>query len=134
MAGALVYLDSSAIVKLVVEEKESRALRTFLEGSVRRLSSGMARVEVQRAIRRAALGDAALRRAGEVLEGLDLVELDADIARVAAFLDPPALRSLDAIHLASALALGSDLSGFVAYDERLLAAARHAGLSASSPR
>jgi predicted nucleic acid-binding protein len=131
-ARGAAYLDASAIVKLVLAEPESGALRGLLSERPRRLSSRIAEVEVNRAIARVAQpGDEAQVRL--VLSGLQFVELDADVARVAASLTPPALRSLDAIHLASALVVSPELDVFVTYDTRLVNAGRAAGLEVRSP-
>jgi predicted nucleic acid-binding protein len=131
VAGELVYLDSSALVKLVVRERETAALRRFLVTRDNRISSIVATVEVVRASRR--FGEAAGRRATEVLAGVALLALDDAVVSRARTLDPVALRTLDAIHLASALSLVPDLGGFVVYDDRLEAAAREAGLSVVRP-
>ena len=117
MAAGLLYLDSSAIVKLVVPEPESVALRRLLRSWHERVSSVVALVEVERAARR--IGGGAIRRAQTVLQRIGLVELDDEVVRVAASLRPAELRTLDAIHLATALSLGKDLGAFCAYDSRL---------------
>jgi uncharacterized protein len=129
----LVYLDSSAIVKLVQRERESRDLMTFLSDSRERVTSVVAAVEVLRAARRTASSTRAVRRAGEVLDGLGLVELDVSIRARAAAIEPAGLRTLDAIHLATAIDLGDDVSAFVTYDGRQANAARSAGLTVDSP-
>jgi predicted nucleic acid-binding protein len=130
-AGA-VYLDASALVKLVLPEAETAALRAFLAEKPRRLSSRIAEVEVARAVGRIAEpGDEAQVRL--VLSGLQLIELDPACADLAGSVAPTGLRSLDAIHLASALAVGSELDGFVTYDARLADAARAAGLDVVAP-
>ena len=130
----MVYLDSSAIVKLVVPEPESEALRRFLAGHEDRATSGLARVEVLRALRRAHGGSRpALRRAEQVLEGIALVAVDEAILRDAAALRPGRLRSLDAVHLATALSLDG-LEALVTYDLRLRTAAVAAGLKVESPQ
>src|SRR6266542_4537672 len=117
MAGKLLYLDSSAIVKLVVPEAETKALRELLKSWPERVSSGVARIEVERVARR--IGAGAVRRARSVLSRIALVDLDEPVVRVAAALEPAELRSLDAIHLATAISLGGDLGAFCAYDVRL---------------
>ena len=126
----LFYLDSSALVKLVVAEHETAALRSYLGSDPTLTSSVLAAVEVPRAARRYR-ADAAAR---EVLEGVALIELSDDLARQAVMLEPPSLSSLDAIHLASALSLGEELEAFVGYDERLSEAVRVAGLEVAAPR
>ncbi len=126
-----VYLDSSALVKLVVEEPESRSLRRFLRRRPVRVSSALARVEVLRAVR--AHGREAWIRARRVLARIRLLRLSDDVLDEAAQLDPGVLRSLDAIHLASARALGGDLESVLTYDERMRQAAELLGLDVESP-
>lgn len=133
MTGSLVYLDSSAIVKLVVREPESPALFDWLGTWPERVSSVMARVEVLRALRRSGSGVGSRRRATEVLDRIALLSLDHAILDAAADLGPPELRSLDAIHLATALSVGVDLAGLVTYDERLATAAARSGIDVWAP-
>ena len=143
MAVALRYLDTSALTKLVVQEQETDALRRFLRrgGSARLVSSALARTELRRAVLRFAdrsdvtdeQARAAAREATSLLRRLDLVRVGAPILDNAGRLGPARLRSLDAIHLATALALGPRLQVLVAYDERLVEAARQVGLSAEAP-
>ena len=128
------YLDASALVKLATPEAETDALRAVLDTFDARLTNRVATVEVARALLRRGVATSAL--AAEVSEaflGLAITELDAAIAESAGRLEPPALRSLDAIHLASALALGDELAAFVTYDARLAEAARAAGLQVIAP-
>jgi predicted nucleic acid-binding protein len=129
------YLDASAIVKLATAEAETPALRAHLAQHRHLITSRLATVEVPRALKRRgaeseAAGADAVR---DVLELLELVELDEDVARLAPTLSPPTLRSLDAVHLASALAIGEELTEFITYDARLAAAARGAGLEVRAP-
>jgi len=126
-----VYLDSSAIVKLVVREKESLALRRFLRNHPLRVASALARVEVVRAVR--SLGPNFNATAHAVLARLQLLRVDDEVLMAAALLDPGVLRSLDAIHLASAQALGSELEAIVTYDSRMADAARLLGLTVLTP-
>jgi predicted nucleic acid-binding protein len=121
VAGRLLYLDSSAIVKLVVPEPETKALREFLRSWPERVSSAVARIEVERVGRR--IGGGAVRRARTLLSRIALVDLDEEVVQTAAALDPPELRTLDAIHLATAISLGRDLGALCAYDVRLGSAA-----------
>jgi hypothetical protein len=121
VARQLLYLDSSAIVKLVVSEPESNAVRELLRSWPERVSSVVARIEVERVARR--IGGSALRRARTVLTRIALVELDEDVIQRAATLDPIELSALDAIHLATAISLGPDLGALCAYDVRLGSAA-----------
>lgn len=128
-----VYVDSSAFVKIVVPEPESRALRRFLaRASPRRVSSALVRTEALRAVRH--LGSEALTRAREGLRRIDLVAIDDRILEAAGLLEPRILRTLDAIHLSTALALGDDLDAIATYDERMLAGAHLLGLEAVAPR
>jgi len=121
VAGQLLYLDSSAIVKLVVPEPETKALRELLRSWPDRVSSVVARIEVERVARR--IGGGTVRRARSVLSRIPLVYLDEDIVQRAAALGPPELRTLDAIHLATAISLGGDLGALCAYDVRIGGAA-----------
>jgi len=123
-----VFLDSSALVKLVVPEAETDALIAFL-GDPRRpvVISEIAITEVTRAARRVG-ADAAL-----ALAECEIILLRSDLLLGAASLEPLGLRSLDAIHLITALSVGGSLDVFVAYDQRLLAAASDHGLSVASP-
>lgn len=128
------YLDSSALVKLVVPEAESGALRGLLGAWPRRFSSALAAVEVVRAARLYSSAPALMRRASQLLARLVLIDVTADVLAHAASAEPATLRSLDTIHLASALSLGRDLGGFVTYDEHLAEAARAAGIPVLAPR
>lgn len=127
------YLDSSAFVKIVVEEAESAALRTYLAAHpVRRVSSALLRAEALRAVRH--LGPEALSTVREGLRRVDLIGIDDRILDAAGILEPRVLRTLDAVHLATALAVGDDLDTIVTYDERMIAAARLMGLTTATPR
>jgi len=127
------YLDSSAFIKLVVEETESAAVRSLLASRVvRRVSSALLRTESLRAVRH--LGPDALATVREGLRRVDLIGIDDRILDAAGTLEPRVLRTLDAIHLATALAVGDDLEAIVTYDERMVEAARLVGLSTATPR
>ena len=129
--STLAYLDSSALVKLVFEERESDALIEFLL-PLDWISSALTRVEVLRSARRSGV-DGAVARAQHVLSRMNFVRLDDAILAAAAGTEPRDLRSLDALHLVSALSLGPNLDGIVVYDRRLADAARHAGLTIWAP-
>ena len=132
VAGRRVYLDASALVKLVMSEPETPALMAYLGDASFVLSSRLSHVEVRRAVARVAEpGD--VKHATSTLEGLQLIELDAAIADVAGSAAPVSLRSLDAIHLASAMAVMDEIEAFVTYDLRLADAAREAGLTVVGP-
>jgi predicted nucleic acid-binding protein len=120
----LIYLDSSSIIKLVIREAESMALIEFLRHRVQRASSAVARVEVLRSLHRAGATQAQRDHAVEILQRLALIRINDAILESAAELEPLDLRSLDALHLASALSLQPDLEGIVTYDKRLAVAAR----------
>ncbi len=128
------YLDASALVKLATVEAESVRLRSHLDRYAARVTSRLSRVEVLRALlRRVPASDAATDAVNTMFDGLLIVELDESVVAVAAGLEPPALRSLDAMHLASALAMGDELDALVTYDRRLADAARGVGLTVVSP-
>lgn len=128
----MIYLDSSAIVKLVVREPESRALGTFVRSHRDRISCSLARTEVPRAVRH--LGPAALRRAQLVLDRIHLIRLDDSLLDAAATLDARVLRSLDAIHLAAAQRVAAELEVLVTYDQRMAEAAAALGFEVQAPR
>lgn len=134
---ALFYLDASALVKLVREESESSALSSYLNGADL-VSSELVLAEVPRAIRRAVADDPSLSldpllgQAGDVLRAVATAAVDRDVLTGASELAEPGLRTLDAIHVATALAL-SPLDAFVSYDERQSAAARLSGLRTVTP-
>jgi len=130
----IVYLDASALVKLVQREAESGALRRFLRRyrDDRRVTSALSRVEVVRAV--APGGPSAIAHARRQLARVDQLELDATLLDTAAVLAPGSpLRSLDAIHLAAALAVGPDLRVVLTYDRRMQAAASQLGLLFDAP-
>jgi len=127
------YLDSSAFVKIVVNETETAAVRMYLaRNAVRRVSSALLRTESLRAVRH--LGPDALATVREGLRRVDLIAIDDRILDSAGILEEQVLRTLDAIHLATAMAVGDDLDAIVTYDERMVEAARLLGLSTASPR
>jgi predicted nucleic acid-binding protein len=134
---ALFYVDSSALVKLVFDERESAALRSFV-ADADLISCDLVLTEVPRAIRRAAAHapqfslDLALGSAGELLDAIALLPLDRAVLSAAGAFEEPALRALDAIHVAAAIDL-SPIDAFVSYDERQSAVARLAGLRTLAP-
>jgi predicted nucleic acid-binding protein len=128
---SLVYLDASAAARLVIDETESSSLQEWLETRQGRISSVLLRTELLRAARRAAPTRA--DRARQILLGMNLYEIDDDVIETAAGLDPLGLRTLDAIHLATALRVGSELDAIVSYDRRMIDAARALGLPVASP-
>ena len=130
-AEPVLYLDSSALVKLVVREPESAALRSYVRSSPSHVSSALARVEVLRAV--LPHGHGATARARQLLEATSLLALDDALLDAAGALDLAGLRSLDAIHLASARALGP-LRALVTYDRRLAEAAESLDLEPAAPR
>ena len=125
------YLDSSAIVKLAVEEPESAALRKYLRRRRPLVSSTLARTEVARAL--LPLGAAAVRRGQDVLARVELVRINDRVLAAAGTLLPFELRTLDAIHLATAQQLGSDIARVVTYDQRMAEVAEVLGWSVASP-
>ncbi len=131
MSDGLLYLDSSAIVKLVIAEPGSLELRSFVDDPGSLATSIVSVVEASRAVERADF--ALVARVDEAFRMVNVIGLDGEIARLAARLRPPRLRSLDAIHMASASVLGSGLQAFITYDRRLADAAREAGMQVVSP-
>jgi uncharacterized protein len=130
----LLYLDSSAIVKLVVPELETSALVDILRRDPQIVSSVLARVEIIRAVQRARARRALVDRAESILSRMALVRLEESVVATASMLRPLELRTLDAIHVATALSLAPALAGLLTYDARLASAARAAGLTVDVPR
>ena len=124
------YLDSSAFVKTVVREAESDRLAGWLEDWPRRSSCELLRTEAVRAVRKH--GEAAIERARSEFGSVDLARIDRTLLESAADL-PVDVRSLDAIHLAAAQAIGPDLGVLVTYDERMARAAAELGIEVVSP-
>jgi predicted nucleic acid-binding protein len=127
----MIYLDSSALVKLVVLDTESRALRGYLRDEPTRITCALARTELLRAVR--PVGPAALALARRVLRSIDLVRLDDALLDAAAMLEPIGLRSLDAIHLAAAQLVAPTLRAVVTYDHRMAEAATALGFPTVAP-
>jgi uncharacterized protein len=127
----VVYLDSSAIVKLVIRDPETDALLRYLAPGHLQVTSALARVEVARAVRRH--GRTARARARELLDSLNLLALDDTLLDHAASIDTNDLRSLDAIHIASAQQLEGELHALVTYDDRMLNTAMALGLPVDRP-
>lgn len=132
----MIYLDSAALVKLVREEPETPALVTWLntQHDQRLVASVLVEIEVPRALRRSQPG--VLGAVAATLARIDRIELDAAIRATAAAYINPHLRSLDAIHLATAdqlVASGKNLTAFITYDTRLADAARASALTVVTP-
>lgn len=128
---AVTYLDSSAIVKLAVSEPQSQALHRHLRRRRPLVSSALARAEVLRALLPSGPAGVAAGRA--VLSRIDLSRVNDRILDDAGLLEPMALRTLDAIHLATACRFGGELSQLVSYDDRMLASATDLGIRTASP-
>ena len=132
----MIYLDSAALVKLVRVEAESQALVDWLNGQAgqRLVASALVEVEVPRALRRSQ--PAVLGAVAATLARIDRIEIDGAVRATAAAYVDPALRSLDAVHLATAdqlVASGKKVVAFVTYDTLLAAAAQAAGLDVVAP-
>jgi uncharacterized protein len=129
----VIYLDSAAVVKLVHAEAESQALRDWLgqRSGLGWASSVLTEVETFRAVARHA--PRAVSRLPQVLDLISLVDLDPAVRALAQTVMPPAVRTLDALHLATALRMRDQLMLFVTYDRRLGAVASAAGLTVDTP-
>ena len=126
------YLDTSAATKLVLEEAESQALRAWIKDhGPAFVASELLRVELLRACRRHSPD--AMTRAREVIDSAILMSVTTDICIDAAGIDPGVMRSLDAVHIATALAIGDDLKGVVTYDQRMADGCRIYGLPVVAP-
>ncbi len=130
----MIYLDTSAFVPLVRQEPTSAAMRSFLADrpGVPLASSALLVIETRRAVQRE--DPSLLPRADLLLTRVHRVDITAAVVETASRLPEPSLRSLDAIHLATALLLGNGLEAFVCYDKRLAAAAEALGLEAAMPQ
>lgn len=130
----LYYADTSAVIKLLAEESHSRALAEFYDAhaDTEWVSSALLRIEVTRAVTRAM--PALLPDATDLLSAFSYIAMDDDVVEGAMSEPDRGLRSLDAIHLATARLLREDLAAIVSYDDRLLKAAADAGLDTESPR
>lgn len=128
---AATYVDSSALVKLAVKERKSAAPRRYLRRRRPLVSSALARTEVLRAL--LLEGGEGLARGRAVLDPVDLIRINDRILDAAATLLPADVRSLDAIHLATARQLATDLGPIVTYDERMRNAATELGIRTAAP-
>lgn len=126
------YVDASALVKLFKTEPESGALLERLSEYEVWVSSELVVVEA-RCTAWKLDGEKEIERSDEVVDGLDLVSFNSDIRERAGDVFTPALRALDAIHLATALSISEDVGSFFAYDRELCAAASREGLLVVSP-
>lgn len=127
------YVDTSAFLKLFVDETDALAMRAWWRAHQPRVfSSELLHTETLRAARRISPGAESAARVA--LDTIDLLVLDAEAFEQAGIMDPPTLRTLDALHLAAAIAAGADLEGVVTYDNRLDAACQARGIDVAAPR
>lgn len=128
----MIYLDTSAALKLVLPEPETESLELWIaeRAGVPRVSSRLLRIEMLRAVARNA--PHRMNRANAVLSAVALLSMD-DIAPTAEVIGDQTLRSLDAIHLATAHEVRTDLTAFVCYDKRLCDSAHALGLPVATP-
>jgi len=131
----VIYLDSCALVKLVSPAPETGALERYLRdhASEHHVASALVRTEVRRALARIGATARQQSTADKLLDTVITISITDELLDAAGRLEDPGLRSLDAIHLATAVHLGTGLSQFVTYDRRLLSAARGAGLATAAP-
>lgn len=132
----MIYMDTSALTKLLVAESETPDLQTWLTTQTGQgeyaVTSALGRVELMRAVARQ--DEPGLpERARYLLDGLDMLPITDAVIALAESIGPATLRSLDAIHLAAASQVGGELTSFVTYDHRLLDGCRHVGFEAQSP-
>lgn len=126
------YVDTSALVKLIVVEEFSSELRAWAGGHDRELVTGdLVRTELMRAVQR--VSATLMPTLVAVLDAIDIITPSPATFAAAGRLQPATLKSLDALHVAAALELGDELDGFVAYDHRLISAAQSNGLSVLAP-
>jgi predicted nucleic acid-binding protein len=125
----MIYADTSALTKLVISEQHTESMLAISAGTM--VSSELAITELRRAVRHHAPDRMVV--AERLLSEITTIAISRDILRLAGSLDPATMRSLDAIHLATAILVRDDIDALVAYDERLLSAARLAGIPTASP-
>jgi uncharacterized protein len=132
----VIYLDTSALTKLLIAEPETLELQTWLTAQSGQgeyaVTSALGRVELMRVVARYGEPGQA-ERARYLLDGLDILPLAEPVIALAERIGPPTLRSLDAIHLAAAAQSKRELTAFVTYDHRLLDGCREVGLRTASP-
>jgi predicted nucleic acid-binding protein len=126
------YIDASALVKLVVAEPESDALRASLEAVDLRVTSIVGRIELERAARKHD-DDGIEARVASTLAPIDILPLHAANAALAGVVAPTTLRTMDAIHLATLLEISDDVDRFYCYDQRLADAASEHGITVVAP-
>jgi uncharacterized protein len=131
MSAELTYLDSSALVKLAVKEPETRSLVQYLRRRRLWVTSALARTEVIRAL--LFDGSEAIENGRAVLARCEVLRVSSRVLDAAGLLEPLTMRSLDAIHVATALQLGGDLRSLVTYDSRMGEAARSLGVRVDVP-
>lgn len=133
-SGVRLYLDTSALVKLIVAEPESTALGVYVQrfAEDNLFTAALARTELVRAVVDG--GPPAIAEARALLDSIDTVALSRSVLDDAATLPPPRLRTLDAIHLAAAQRAGDSLRAVITYDARMISAAAELGISTASPR
>ncbi len=132
-SARVLYLDASAIVKLVVRESETDALMGYVS-ETELITSEIATIEVPRAAHLKTGAEMVMGHAEELLLRFYIVALDDALLKSAARTRPPELRTLDAIHLASAIRIRDHIDAVVAYDHRLERAAKHSGLRVAAPQ
>lgn len=130
----MIYLDTSALVKLIFDEPESEALAGWIRerAEAPKVTSEISTIELVRVCRRVDVD--AVAEARQLLAGMDLIPLKNEVLHHAGRVEPVGLRTLDAIHLASAFTLSDGLSAFVVYDSRLAGAADAAGFETVAPK
>ncbi|MFN2568763.1 MAG: type II toxin-antitoxin system VapC family toxin [Candidatus Dormibacteria bacterium] len=131
--GEAVYIDSSALVKLFSPESESVALTRYLASRSLRVSALLLRTEVLRAAVRCGLSPLGMLRVHALLDTIGYVPADVALSDSAGLMAPAGMRSLDAIHVATARSLGTRLGSLVTYDQRLASAAAWYGIPVESP-
>jgi predicted nucleic acid-binding protein len=132
----MIYMDTSALTKLLIAEPETPELRNWLTAQIDQgdsaATSALGKVELMRTVAR--FGDTGqAERARYLLDGLDILPLTEPMMTLAESIGPATLRSLDAIHLAAAAHFEQELTAVVTYDHRLLSGCRDIGLTTASP-
>jgi uncharacterized protein len=127
----LIYVDTSALLKLLRPDEHSLAFASYVDGHADMVSSTLLAIELRRGVLRSA--PRALPRVDLLLSRVELIGMEAPVVESASRLPDPMLRTLDAIHVATAVLLRDDIEALVSYDQRMLDAAASHGLPVASP-
>ena len=126
------YIDSSALVKMIVAEQHSSDLVAWVQSrNPAFVASDLLKIEALRSAKR--IDPGVVKATRDALRSVHFIALSSDVCELAADLEPAVLRSLDAAHVATALGIGDDLDAVITYDQRLAEASFNLGLDVVAP-